>query len=187
MLTLFLVCHTESYFNKTKRFTGWWNSKLTKEGHIEAEKLGEELKNERIDYAYRSDLIRTKETLHHLLKYHKNVPIIIDKRLRERHYGDLCGFSKTKYEHDHPNLYPLYHRSYDIPPPHGESVKIVEGRVMPLLFEIIEKMKKENINVLICAHGNSMRPIRKYFEHLSNEDMMALENQRNKIFKYSIK
>lgn len=78
-------------------------------------------------------------------------------------------------------------RSYSVRPPKGESVRDVEKRVIPFIKELIKRMKKENINVAISAHGNSMRPFRRYFEKFSIHDMMKLENPFDNYFEYKIK
>ena len=77
-------------------------------------------------------------------------------------------------------------RSYDVPPPGGESVKDVEKRVRSFIKDLLKKMKKEKANVAISAHGNSMRPFRRYFEKLTISQMMKLENPWDKHFEYTI-
>ena len=85
------------------------------------------------------------------------------------------------------SVYDIYHRSYDIPPPGGESIKMVEKRVNAFIKDLLKKMKKEKINVAISAHGNSMRPFRKHFEKLTQEQMMKLENPWDDYFEYTVK
>lgn len=82
--------------------------------------------------------------------------------------------------------YKIIHRSYDVPPPGGESIKMVEKRVNSFIKDLLKKMKKEKINVAISAHGNSMRPFRKYFEKLTIKEMMKLENPYDKYFHYVV-
>lgn len=185
-LTLFAVVHTESFFNRRKVFTGWKDSKLTPLGHKNAKIIGEKLKDKKIDIAFISPLSRTRQTARHILTFHKGVLVVLDKRLRERSYGKLAGKSKEKFAREHPDLWPVYHRSYDVPPPGGESIKQVEKRVLAFLKEVLTKMKKEKKNALIVLHGNSMRPLRRYFEKLTPKEMMALEGQYNKIYEYKI-
>ena len=81
----------------------------------------------------------------------------------------------------------IWHRSYDIPPPGGESIKMVEKRVLAFIKDLLVLMEKEKVNVVISAHNNSMRPFRRYFENLSIKQMLELENPYNKYFDYSIK
>jgi 2,3-bisphosphoglycerate-dependent phosphoglycerate mutase len=184
--TLFVLTHSESDYNKKGIFTGRLEVELTEAGHQKAELSAQILKNEQIDLAIRSSMVRTQETLDHILKYHPATKIEIDDRFIERDYGELSGLSKDQYKHDHPDLYPVYHRSYDVAPPGGESMKTVEDRVLAGLKDVIHRMKTEKINVLIVAHSNSIRPIRRYFEHLTPDEMMGLEHLRHQIFTYKI-
>lgn len=184
--TLFVLTHSESDFNKRHIFTGRTDVVLTKEGLRKAGLAAKILKNRQIDVAYRTSLTRTKQTLDVILKYHPDTQVVIDDRLIERDYGDLSGQNKDEFAKAHPDLYPIYHRSYDIPPPNGESMVTVEKRVLSALHEIINRMKKEKINILIVAHGNAIRPIRRYFEKLTPEEMMKLEHLRHQIFTYNI-
>ncbi|OGJ40592.1 MAG: hypothetical protein A2378_01915 [Candidatus Pacebacteria bacterium RIFOXYB1_FULL_44_10] len=167
-------------------FTGRADSKLTPVGHEHAKRIAKKLANKRIDLAFISPLIRTKETVKHIQKYHPHMKIVVDPRLIERDYGTLSRKSKKKYQKEHPDLYPKYHRSYTIAPPGGESMKQVEARVLACIRDILALIKKDHANALIVAHGNSLRPIRKYFEQLSNDQMMELDNLRHTIFTYSI-
>ncbi len=184
---LYVVTHTQTYYNKKGLFCGRLNSRLTPTGIKQAQKLAEQLKNKKIDIAFTSSLKRTKDTLAYILKYHPGVKIIIDDRLIERDYGRLTRKSKAKYAKLHPKLYPIYHRSYDVPPPGGESIKQVEARVRSFLKDLIKLIKKEKVNALIVCHGNSVRPIRRYFEKLTPKQMMKLETHNHKVYHYKIK
>jgi 2,3-bisphosphoglycerate-dependent phosphoglycerate mutase len=183
---LYVITHCETCYNRLGIFAGRVNSRLTANGHKHAERLAKKLKDKKIDIAFISPLIRTRQTLKHILPYHKETRVIVDERLTERDYGSLSRKNKEKYKREHPDLFPVYHRSYDVSPPGGESIKQVEERVLPFIKEAIELMRKDKINVLIITHGNTVRPIRKYFEHLSDEQMMKLENLRHKIFHYKV-
>lgn len=183
---LYVITHCESCYNRLGIFTGRVDSKLTVEGHKHAEKMAEWLKRTTIDEAYISPLKRTRETVSHIAKYHPQMKIVVDERIIERDYGELSRKSKEKYKQDHPDLYPLYHRAYDVAPPGGESIKQVEKRVNNFLQEVMGKMRKEKINVLVVTHSNTMRPIRKYFEKLTNSEMMKLEYLRHIIFSYKV-
>lgn len=184
--TIYVITHCESCYNRRGIFTGRVNSKLTPEGHTHAERLARELKDTEIDVAFISPLKRTNETVEHILKYHPDAKIVVDERLIERDYGELSRKSKEKYKREHPNLFPLHHRSYAVAPPGGESMEQVEKRVLQFIRDMIKLIKRDRVNVLIVAHGNSIRPIRKYFENLSNDQMMKLENLRHTIFTYQI-
>jgi len=80
----------------------------------------------------------------------------------------------------------IIHRSYNIPPPSGESIKMVEKRVRSFIKDLFKKIKKEKVNVAISAHGNSMRPFRRYFEKLTIKQMMKLENPWDDYFEYVV-
>ena len=168
-LNLYVLTHCESCYNKMGVFTGTIDSKLTEKGHRHAKKLAIKLKDSKIDIAFTSHLSRAKQTLKHILKYHPKTKMIIDDRLIERDYGELARKSKKKYEKEHPDLYPVYHRSYDASPPGGESIKQVEKRVLSFISDLLTQMRKKELNVLVVTHGNSIRPIRKYFEKLTND------------------
>jgi len=186
-LKIYAFRHAETYYNKNKIFTGWIDSKLTPKGWEQARKLAEKLKDKRIDYAFTSSLSRAKDTLKEVLKYHPECKkVIVDDRLIERDYGDLTRKSKVKFAREHPDLWPIYHRSYDIAPPNGESFKDVEDRVLPFIEDLIKFMKEHKANVAISCHGNSLRPIRRYFEGLTIEEMCNLENVQDDYYEYEI-
>jgi 2,3-bisphosphoglycerate-dependent phosphoglycerate mutase len=183
---ILVLLHCESCYNRDGIFTGRVDSILTKKGHEHAAQLAKELQDENISTAFRSSLTRAKQTVDHLLEYHPNTKVITDDRIIERDYGELASLKKAKYKKDHPVLFPIYHRSYDVTPPNGESILQVEKRVHSFIYDLLFGMKKNKGNVLIVGHGNSMRPFRRFFENLSIEQMMQLENQRDKIFTYDI-
>ncbi|MGV8162530.1 MAG: histidine phosphatase family protein [Candidatus Nanoarchaeia archaeon] len=187
-LKIYLFRHGQTYYNKNKYFTGWKDSKLTPKGYTDAETIAKKLKNKKIDLAFCSHLSRSKETLKTVLKYHPECKkTIIDNRIIERNYGDLQGHSHAVFIKKHgKELYDKYHRAYDFPPPNGESVKMTEKRVEAFMKDLFKLMKKEKINVAISAHGNSMRPIRKYFEKLTIQEMLKLENPWDDYFEYEI-
>jgi len=186
---IYLFRHGQTYYNRNHNFTGWKDSKITSQGIKDAKKVAKKLKNKKIDIAYHSHLSRSKDTLKQVLKFHPECKKkICDDRIIERCYGKLQGFGHSsiikKYGQ---KQFDIWHRSYDISPPKGESVKMVEKRVNAFIKELIKKIKKEKINVAISAHGNSMRPFRKYFEKLNIKQMMKLENPWDDYFEYKIK
>lgn len=183
---IFALLHCESCYNRDGIFTGRVDSILTKKGHEHAIELAKQLKDNEIVYAYRSSLTRAQQTLDYFLAYHPNTEVIIDDRIIERDYGELASIEKSKYKKDHPVLFPIYHRSYDVAPPGGESIQQVEKRVNLFIHDLLAQMKKNKGNMLIVGHGNAMRPFRRFFENLTIKRMMELENQRDKIFTYEI-
>ncbi len=168
MNKLVLLRHGQSQWNLENKFTGWKDVPLTKNGIEEAKKAGQLLKkhNIKIDKIFSSNLIRAnntaeislKETDMNYLFKGNNLVMIKDNSLNERDYGDLVGLNKKetaeKFGKDQVHL---WRRSYDIPPPNGESLKDVVDRVSPYFKNNIMPLLKENKNILIVAHGNSLR------------------------------
>ncbi len=185
-LKFIALTHTETKYNAARIFCGTTESVLSDKGHAQAANLAKQLKDVKIDVAYISPLKRTRQTLNYILKYHPNIEVHVDPRIIERDYGKLTTMNKDKYFRDHPRLAPIYHRSYSVPPPGGESMKQVEKRVLSFVKDVIKRMKREKINILVICHSNSLRPIIKYFENLTSKQMMQLENLRYKIYEYKI-
>lgn len=186
MAKIFVFRHGQTEDNLAHIFSGFRQSDLTESGIEEAKQIGEKLKNEKVTKAYQSDLIRSQHTLQLVLDgYHHDVPIITDPRIKERDYGDLAGLNKDEINQQNPEQYKLWHRSYDIPLPGGESIQMVEVRVMSFLNDILPNLKPGDV-VFISASANSIRPMRKYFEHLSNEEICAYEYTPAQIFEYQI-
>ncbi len=185
-MTIFLITHTETYYNRQRIFCGKRDSRLTPLGHRQAEAIGRKLKKEKIDIVFTSPLGRCLQTLKHIKKYHLDIKIIKDKRLSERDYGRLTGKSKVKYRRQYPELYQIYHRSYESPPPGGESIRRVEKRVLKFLKSALRQIKRDKLNALIIGHNNSVRPIRRYFEKLPIKRMMQEDNHL-RIFIYSVR
>jgi 2,3-bisphosphoglycerate-dependent phosphoglycerate mutase len=185
-MDIYMFRHGQTTDNITHTFSGFRDPDLTPAGEEEAKKIGEELKDVPVTKAYVSDRLRSKRTLDLVLNgYHKNVPIVEDSRIKERGYGDLTGLNKDDIEKKDPQNYKLWHRSYNIPPPNGESIEMVEKRVLAFLKDYMPKWKKDDV-IFISAHGNSIRPLRKYFEHLSNEEMCSFEHTPGKVYHYSL-
>src|SRR3989344_1194701 len=188
-LNIYLFRHGQTYFNKSKRFTGWKDSKLTLNGINQAETIAKKLKNKKIEAAFQTRLSRSKDTLKRVLKHHPECKkVITDDRMIERSYGALQGkFHETVIENYGVNQFNIWHRSYNTSPPKGESIKRVEKRVNAFIRYLLKFMKENGVNVAISAHGNSIRPFRKHFEKLSNKKMMALENPYDDYFEYTVK
>lgn len=183
---IFVFRHGQTTDNKEHTFSGFRQSDLTNEGIEEAKQIGIKLKDEKVTKAYQSDLIRSWHTLELVLNgYHENVEIITDPRIKERDYGNLTGKNKDEIAKEYPEVYPLWHRSYEEVPPGGESLRMVEERVLSFLNDILPKLTP-NDTVFISAHGNSIRPMRRYFEHISIEEMCTYEYTRGEIFSYEI-
>jgi 2,3-bisphosphoglycerate-dependent phosphoglycerate mutase len=173
---IYVFRHGESEDNLKKLFSGWRDANLTDKGRQQAEILAEKLKGKNIQLCITSPQIRAKDTARIALKYHKDIVFELDQRIMERNYGDLTGQSKEVWMKENPELAVKYRRGYDFPPPHGESLKMVEERVFPFCDEVVERARRNNMNIAISCHGNSMRAIRRYFEKLSIVDELTLEN-----------
>ena len=187
-LHIYLFRHGETGYNRSKRFTGLVNLRLTPKGIEQAKLIAELLKEKTFQIAFKTSLSRSSNSLKIVLKYHPECKrVIVDDRMIERSYGDLeRKYQKTVIKKYGKRQFDLWHRSYDIPPPRGESIKTVEKRVLSFVKDLKSLMKRKKINVIISAHNNSMRPFRRYFENLDIKQMMELENPYNKYFDYTI-
>jgi 2,3-bisphosphoglycerate-dependent phosphoglycerate mutase len=177
MPNLVLVRHGQSLWNLENRFTGWVDVPLTGKGVAEARRAGDLLKTFRFDVAYTSALSRAQETLRLMLEVMgAQPPIIRDQALNERHYGDLQGLNKEdtakRYGADQVKL---WRRSYDVPPPNGESLELTAKRTLPFFDRCIAGDLRQGKDVLVVAHGNSNRSIVMQLDKLTGEQVVALE------------
>jgi len=177
-MKLFLVRHGQSQWNLENRFTGWRNPDITEKGKEEAKKAGQLLKNEKIDVAFTSVLKRAIYTLDIILEEggFKDIPITQNKALNERDYGDLSGKNKAELAKEvGEEQVHIWRRSYDVAPPGGESLKDTCERVVPYFEEHIKPELKSGKNVIITAHGNSLRALVMHLENLSPEEILKRE------------
>lgn len=176
MPKLILVRHGQSIWNLQDRFTGWVDVPLTEEGRQQARHAGEMLKEYDFDVAYTSDLQRAQVTLDLILESSgRNVPVIRNKALNERMYGDLEGLNKARtVEKYGPELVKIWRRSYDIPPPNGESLKDTAARTLPFFERSILGDIADGRNVLVVAHGNSNRSMVMEIEKLTPEQILEV-------------
>jgi len=187
-LKIFLFRHGRTFYNEKHIFTGWKNSSLSPNGIKDAKTLAKKLKNKQIDLAFSSDLKRAKQTLKEVLKYHPGIKTIVDKRLKERSYGTLEGTSHQKFVNEKgEEALKKVRRNFYARPPKGESIEMVEKRVILFIKYLLKIMKSQEINVAISAHGNSIRPFRKYFEKLSVEKTMKIEQPYDNYCEYTLK
>lgn len=186
MAKVFIFRHGQTTDNLEHDFSGIHDVDLTPAGVNEARQIGESLKDEKVTKAYQSNQVRSQHTLQLVLDgWHKDVEIITDSRIMERDYGDLTGLNKDELKKIDPEDFALWHRSYDVPPPNGESIKDVEIRVLEFLNAVIPTWKENDV-IFISAHANSIRPMRRYFEHLTVEEMCSYEYIPGKIYEYKI-
>ena len=177
MANLTLDRHGQSDWNNKNLFTGWENPGLTKKGVEEAHKTGNLLKEENKNYSYlfTSILDRAINTADIILE-ELGIGQIRDQALNERDYGELTGLNKDaarkKWGEDQVHI---WRRSFDVPPPGGESLKDTAERVIPYFRDKILPLLIEDNNILISAHGNSLRALVMHIEGLSSEEFLTRE------------
>lgn len=184
---IYLFRHGATQDNCEGVFSGWRDVPLNAKGIRDAKIVALRLKNKKFTLAYQSDLIRSQQTLAQVLKFHKGVRVITDKRIKERNYGTLQ--SKTHLdivEKKGIEQYDKWHRGYENRPPQGESLKDVEVRVLKFIRDMLDTIREEEINVAVSAHGNSMRAFRRYFEKLSIKEMCNVYNDYESVHEYVI-
>ena len=205
MAKLVLIRHGQSEWNLSNQFTGWVDVDLSEKGVEEAKHAGELIKQAGLEFdqAYTSVLTRAIKTLHYVLEESGQlwIPEMKTWRLNERHYGALQGLNKKetadKYGADQVHI---WRRSYDVLPPllkatdegsaakdrryadldpriipGGENLKVTLERVIPFWADHIAPDLLDGKNVVIAAHGNSLRALTKYIENISDADIMNLE------------
>lgn len=178
MPLLVIVRHGQSQWNLENRFTGWIDIPLSPQGEEEAKEAGAKLKGYSFDLAFTSVLIRAIKTYEIIADVagFDHLPLEKDKALNERMYGDLQGMNKDEMRQKFSaEQVHIWRRSYDIAPPKGESLKDTAARVLPYYHSKIEPELKAGKNILIVAHGNSLRALMMYLENISKEDILKLE------------
>ena len=177
---LILVRHGQSEWNEKNLFTGWENPGLTEKGSNEAKNAGFliNLLDIKFDYLFTSALIRAQLTGSIILEnlYQNNLTLIKNKALNERFYGDLQGLNKDECRKNWgEEKVQMWRRSYDKGPPGGETLKETGERVMPYYLDEIFPLILDGMNIIISAHGNSLRSLIKYLDNISDEDIVKLE------------
>ncbi|GAB6067821.1 2,3-bisphosphoglycerate-dependent phosphoglycerate mutase [Methylothermus subterraneus] len=200
---LTLVRHGQSIWNLQNRFTGWIDICLSEAGIEEARQAGRRLQEERFDLAFASTLVRAQETLIEILRLNrfcsgfrrvhegesawyehfkpsqedqKTLPVYYAEALNERFYGDLQGLNKDQARAEFgAEQVKLWRRSYDLPPPNGESLAATASRVLPFFQDRIVPHLKNGKHVLICAHGNSLRALIMHLEKLTPQEILEYE------------
>ena len=173
---LILVRHGQSTYNLENKFTGWKDVPLTILGEKEAHAAGVILSQNKIHHAYTSKLKRAQKTLNTILSYNTSSPSIThNPALNERDYGDLIGQNKEDaVKRFGADQVQIWRRSYNTPPPGGESLEMTYNRTVPYFIDnILNKAMKSN--VIISAHGNSIRAIIKYLFNYTNDEILKTE------------
>ena len=177
---LILVRHGQSEWNEKNLFTGWENPGLTKKGLDEAKNAGTLIDELDIEFhcMFTSALIRAQLTGSIILETinQSKIEVIKDKALNERFYGDLQGLNKDECrEKWGEEQVQIWRRSYDGGPPGGESLKETGERVLPYYLDQIHPLINLDKNIIIAAHGNSLRSLIKHLDTISDEDIVKLE------------
>ena len=177
MASLTLIRHGQSTYNLANLFTGNVDVPLTPLGKAEALAAGKKVKDYKYNIAYTSMLIRAQETLRIILEeiQQTTIPVIKNAALNERMYGNLQGLNKaetaTKYGDAQVEI---WRRSYDVRPPGGESLEDTFNRTVPYYKSEIEPKIKSGENILMVAHGNSLRALMMYLENVSKEEIVNI-------------
>jgi 2,3-bisphosphoglycerate-dependent phosphoglycerate mutase len=177
MATVVLLRHGESQWNLENRFTGWVDVPLSPKGIEEAQAAGRKLAGMKFDRAFTSVLARANETLRIVLETlgQTSIPIEKDKALNERMYGDLQGLNKAETVKKYGDQQvKIWRRSYDVPPPGGESLKDTADRVLPYYEARIKPYLLQGETILIAAHGNSLRALVMQLDQLTKEQVLEL-------------
>ena len=177
---LILVRHGQSEWNEQNLFTGWKDPGLTELGIKEAKNAGSLISDKGIqfDEMFTSMLVRAQDTGAIILDSinQQNIPITKNKALNERNYGSLAGLNKDdarkKWGEEQVHI---WRRSFDIPPPEGESLKDTAERVLPYFHEYIMPKVIQGLSILVAAHGNSLRALIMKLDSISSEDIVKLE------------
>ncbi len=200
---LTLIRHGQSIWNLQNRFTGWIDVSLSEQGAEEAQRAAALLAEQHFDRAFTSSLLRAQDTLYEILKQNRycnhylrihetgrewyehfkpseedesELKIYVSEKLNERYYGDLQGLNKDwARKHFGAEQVHLWRRSYDTPPPNGESLAMTAARTLPYFQSHIVPPLQHGEHVLVSAHGNSLRAIIMQLEHLSAEQILAYE------------
>ena len=175
---LVLVRHGLSVYNDQNRFTGWKDVDLNQQGRDEAKQAVDLLIDYKFDMAFTSDLIRAQETLDIILEGigQNDIPVVKDIALNERDYGDLIGQNKAEAaEKFGDEQVHIWRRSFDVPPPGGESLKDTANRVIPYLKNEIMPHIIAGKKIIIGAHGNSIRAIVMHLQNYTPEQILKTE------------
>lgn len=187
MSNLILIRHGESQWNLENRFTGWVDVPLSPKGEQEAKAAGEKLKDYKFDLAFTSKLQRANNTLLFILQAsgQTNIATEYDIALNERHYGALQGLNKAETAQKYGDeQVKIWRRSYDVPPPTdktelnpegiSESLKDTAARTLPYWEKNIAPQIKNGKNIIVAAHGNSLRSIVMHLDNLTKEQVLEL-------------
>lgn len=189
MANLILVRHGESIWNKKGIWTGLTDVSLSQKGIKESKDAAFKLTNTKIDMAYTSVLKRAKESLDIIKKTLNipNLPVIENEALNERDYGIFTGKDKWEIKKEYGNKkFFQIRRGWNVSIPQGETLKDVYNRVVPYYKKEILPKLREGKNILVVAHGNSLRALIKYLDIISDEDIANTELKTGEAYTYHI-
>lgn len=188
MANLILVRHGASLWNEKGLWTGWTDIGLSEKGKEEARAAGEKLKGFSVDFAYTSSLLRAKQTLDEVKSILGiDVPTFENSALNERNYGIFTGKNKWEIQREvGSEKFKQIRRGWDTPIENGESLKDVYQRTVPYFEKEILPKLKEGKNILISAHGNSLRALVKYLENIPDSDISNLELATGEVYIYKL-
>ncbi len=185
---IYLFRHGVTKDNAEGIFSGFRDVSLNEKGFRDAKIVALRLENKKIDVAFHSGMKRSIETLNQVLKSHPECNLTVeDSRIKERNYGKLQGKTHLQVaSNSGVEKYDLWHRDYETKPLAGESIKDVEKRVLAFIKDLLKFIKEKKVNVAVSAHGNSIRPFRRYFEKLSVKEMCSLYNDYESVWDYDV-
>jgi 2,3-bisphosphoglycerate-dependent phosphoglycerate mutase len=189
MAYLVLVRHGESEWNALGLWTGWRDIPLTEKGREEARRAAQALRDIRFDLAFTSKLVRAQQTLDEIKRelHLEDLPTIEDAALNERDYGDLTAKNKWQVEKEYgTEQFLKWRRSWDYPVPGGETLKDVYARVAPFYERYILPELRAGKNVLVAAHGNSLRALVKHLENIPDDEIPKLEIGTGEVYVYQV-
>lgn len=182
-LNIYLFKHG-AHASRKNILCGWINLPLSKKGINDAKILAEKLKNEVINIAFCSDLLRSEQNLVEVLKYHSNAKVVIDPRLRERHFGALSGELASIFADT--SALQTINGGFVEGVPGLESMEHIRKRVFPFMSDVMRLMQEEKVNVAISAHTESVKFIQEYLEGLTPDQSEKLTNSSTEYKKYVV-
>ncbi len=189
MAYLVLVRHGQSEWNLLGQWTGLTDVQLTEDGREEARRAAQTLEDIDLHRAYTSKLMRAKHTLDEIVTHldRHDLERSEHEELNERDYGDLTGKNKWQVKEEYgEEKFMAWRRSWDHPVPGGETLKDVSERVLPFYEQHILDDLKNGKNVIVAAHGNSLRALMKYLEEVSDEEAHKVEIMTGEVLVYEI-
>lgn len=189
MAYLVLVRHGQSEWNALGKWTGWHDVALTEQGKAEAREAAKSLEGLTLHKAYTSKLTRAQQTLAEIKAHLQQIEVetVAHEALNERHYGDYTGLNKWEAkERMGDEEFQKIRRSWDHPLPNGETLKDVHARAVPYFEQHILADLKAGKNVIVAAHGNTLRALVKHLESVADEDVHNLEIGTGEVLMYTI-